>query len=254
MTVSGVIPQLRTTNLDESIDFYVSKLGFALEFRYRDFYAGIKVGAQSFHLKLVDAEDPSIPFVSEEGHLHLYFPTDDVDAEAQRLQRNGVVLREVVADTEWGTREFWVDDNQGHVLCFGQRLATREAQARSEYAMNRKASLTTISQPVPELPVGDVEQAQQYYRDVLGFDIGWLYPGKEIGSVSRGNAAIFLRRRQVPFEPAVHWVFAEDIHATYEEFRSVGARIVEPLEKKPWGLMQFTVLDLDGNRFYFHCD
>jgi len=30
--------------------------------------------------------------------------------------------------------------------------------------------------------------------------------------------------------------------------------ITEPLEKKPWGLMQFTVEDLDGNRFYFHCD
>ena len=26
------------------------------------------------------------------------------------------------------------------------------------------------------------------------------------------------------------------------------------LETKPWGLRQFTVEDLDGNRFYFHCD
>ena len=33
-----------------------------------------------------------------------------------------------------------------------------------------------------------------------------------------------------------------------------GARIVEPLEEKPWGLHQFTVEDIDGNRFYFHCD
>ena len=47
---------------------------------------------------------------------------------------------------------------------------------------------------------------------------------------------------------------AEDIDATYEEFRSLGSKIVEPLEKKPWGLRQFTVEDLDGNRFYFHCD
>lgn len=123
MTVLGVIPQLRTTSLDESIDFYVSKLGFVLEFRYRDFYAGIKVGAQSFHLKLVDSKDPSIAFVSGGGHLHLYFPTDEVDALAQRLQRNGVVLREAVTDTEWDTREFSVEDNQGHVLYFGQRLA-----------------------------------------------------------------------------------------------------------------------------------
>jgi uncharacterized glyoxalase superfamily protein PhnB len=120
--------------------------------------------------------------------------------------------------------------------------------------MNQKKPLTTIGRPVPELPVADVEKAQQHYRDVLGFEIGWLYPGNEIGSVSRGNVAIFFRKRQRPFEPAVHWVFAEDIDATYEELGSSGAKIVEPLEKKPWGLRQFTVEDLDGNRFYFHCD
>ena len=120
--------------------------------------------------------------------------------------------------------------------------------------MNRKESLTTIGQPVPELPVVDVVRAQQYYRDVLGFDIGWLSPGKEIGSVSRKHVAIFFRRRQEPFEPAVHWVFAEHIDATYDEFRSSGSKIVEPLEIKPWGLRQFTVEDLDGNRFYFHGD
>ena len=40
----------------------------------------------------------------------------------------------------------------------------------------------------------------------------------------------------------------------YEELRSLGARIVEPLEKKPWGLRQFTVEDIDGNRFYFFCN
>jgi uncharacterized glyoxalase superfamily protein PhnB len=46
----------------------------------------------------------------------------------------------------------------------------------------------------------------------------------------------------------------QNIDATYNELRSLGARIVEPLEKKPWGLRQFTVEDVDGNRFYFHCD
>lgn len=120
--------------------------------------------------------------------------------------------------------------------------------------MNQKKPLTTIGRPVPELPVADVERSQQYYRDVLGFEIGWLYEGSGIGSVSRENFVVFFRRRQEPFEPAVHWVFAEDIDATYEEFRSSGSKIVEPLEKKPWGLRQFTVEDLDGNRFYFHRD
>jgi uncharacterized glyoxalase superfamily protein PhnB len=117
-----------------------------------------------------------------------------------------------------------------------------------------KEKMNSIGQPVPELPVADVERAQQHYRDVLGFEIGWLYPGKEIGAVSRGNVAIFFRKREPPFEPAVHWVFAEDIDASYLELKSTGANIVEPLGKKPWGLRQFTVKDLDGNLFYFHHD
>lgn len=58
--------------------------------------------------------------MAEEGHFHLYFTTDDVDGEAQRLRRNGVSLREDVANTPWGTREFSVLDNQGHLGCFEQ--------------------------------------------------------------------------------------------------------------------------------------
>jgi uncharacterized glyoxalase superfamily protein PhnB len=120
--------------------------------------------------------------------------------------------------------------------------------------MDVKEKLTSIGKPVPELPVADVERAQRYYRDVLGFEIGWLYPGGEIGAVSRADVAIFFRKRTPPFEPAVHWVFAPDIDASYQELKSSGANIVEPLETKPWGLRQFTVKDLDGNLFYFHHD
>jgi len=120
--------------------------------------------------------------------------------------------------------------------------------------VTEKQSLSPMSPPVPELPVADVERAQEHYRDALGFEIGWLYPDKGIGAVSRGNVVIFFRRRTPPFEPAVHWIFADDIDASYRELMSSGANIVEPLETKPWGLRQFTVADVDGNRFYFHHD
>jgi uncharacterized glyoxalase superfamily protein PhnB len=115
-------------------------------------------------------------------------------------------------------------------------------------------ALMKFAAPTPELPVEDVERAQRHYRDVLGFEIGWLYPTGEIGAVSRDDVAIFFRRRVRPFEPAVNWIFTAEIDAAHEELRQRGATIVEPLERKPWGLRQFTVEDLDGNRFYFHCD
>jgi catechol 2,3-dioxygenase-like lactoylglutathione lyase family enzyme len=102
-----------------------------------------------------------------------------------------------------------------------------------------------LGQLVPELPVVDVERAQQHYRDALGFEIGWHDPDG-IGAVSRGNVAIFFRKTTPPFAAAVHWVFAEDIDATYNELKFTGANIVEPLEKKPWGLRQFFVEDWDS--------
>ncbi len=52
MAITSVITQLRTTDLDQSIRFYTEKVGLALEFKYEDFYAGIRAGHDVFHLKL----------------------------------------------------------------------------------------------------------------------------------------------------------------------------------------------------------
>lgn len=112
--------------------------------------------------------------------------------------------------------------------------------------------MTSFSQPVPELPVANVERARQHYRDVLGFTLGWLYPGEEIGAVLRDGVTLFFRKHTPPFEPAVQWAFVQDIDSLYAELETAGALITEPLETRSWGLRQFTVEDLDGNRFYFH--
>ena len=113
---------------------------------------------------------------------------------------------------------------------------------------------TYLAAPVPELPVVDLERAQQHYRDVLGFQVNWVYPDKTICGISRGDVSIFLRLQAPPFEPTVHWMFAPDIEATYAEVKSSGANIVGPLERKPWGLWQFTLEDLDGHCFHIHHD
>jgi catechol 2,3-dioxygenase-like lactoylglutathione lyase family enzyme len=121
MSISGVIPQLRTTNLAASISFYTVKLGLALEFQYEDFYAGIRAGSQSFHLKLVDERDPSIDFVDRGEHFHLYLETDDVAGTAAALRTHGVRFVKDVHETPWDTREFAIKDDQGHTLYFGER-------------------------------------------------------------------------------------------------------------------------------------
>jgi hypothetical protein len=50
---------------------------------------------------------------------------------------------------------------------------------------------STIGQPVPELPVSDLERARNYYCASLGFEKRWALP--EIAAVAREGAAIFFR-------------------------------------------------------------
>jgi catechol 2,3-dioxygenase-like lactoylglutathione lyase family enzyme len=119
MEVRAVIPQLRTTDLEGSIAFHVERLGFALAFRYGDFYAGIQAGRQEYHLKLADQPDPGIAEVAASGHFHLYFAVENAMACAEALRDRGVALLHDLHDTDWGTQEFVVRDDQGHTLYFG---------------------------------------------------------------------------------------------------------------------------------------
>lgn len=120
MRITSTVAQLRTTDLAASVRFYTETLGFTLAFQYQDFYAGIRAGDQLFHLKLVDAPDPSIPFVRGGEHFHLYFSSDDVDRVATELRAKGVHLVREIHNTPWGTREFAITDDQGHTLYFGE--------------------------------------------------------------------------------------------------------------------------------------
>jgi GNAT superfamily N-acetyltransferase/catechol 2,3-dioxygenase-like lactoylglutathione lyase family enzyme len=117
--ITGVIPQLRTTDLAGSIAFYTTKVGLTLAFQYSDFYAGIRAGGHVFHAKLVDERDPSIDFVDRGDHFHLYLETDDADAAAETCKGNGVHIVKDVHDTPWGTRELVIKDDQGHTVYIG---------------------------------------------------------------------------------------------------------------------------------------
>lgn len=122
MTIKHIIPQLRTTDMPSSVRFYTEDLGFTVDFNYEDFYVGIRAGEQLIHLKLVDEKDPSVAYVADGGHLHLYIQTDDVTAFAAQLKAKGVPLVQDVQETAWNTSEIVIRDDQGHTLYFGEPL------------------------------------------------------------------------------------------------------------------------------------
>jgi len=50
--IKKMSPQILVADIDRSIEFYTKKLGFDLDFKYEDFYAGIIKDGYSIHLKL----------------------------------------------------------------------------------------------------------------------------------------------------------------------------------------------------------
>lgn len=111
-----------------------------------------------------------------------------------------------------------------------------------------------ISQPTPELPVPNVQEAQAYYRDRLGFDVAWYHEEGRIGAVAHGDCAIFFRECQDTSNPSVFWVFTDDVDEAYKELLERGADVGEKPVNTAWGLRQFTLRDAYGNTLYFHHD
>lgn len=116
--MKSYVMQLRFVDLDEAVAFYTEKLGCELAFRYEDFYAGVLVGEQMLHLKLVDQPDSNLDAIRDGDHLHLTLSVEDLPAKREALLKNGVEVSPI-RDQPWGL-ECTVCDPQGHTLFVSQ--------------------------------------------------------------------------------------------------------------------------------------
>ena len=110
---------------------------------------------------------------------------------------------------------------------------------------------------VPEIPVSDIKNAAAYYESNLGFSIDWGGEDGGIAGISRGHCRMFLtngafREQYGNAGPVMVWLnldSKEDVNELYKLWSASRTKIVSPPESKPWGLHEFTVADLDDNRF-----
>jgi predicted lactoylglutathione lyase len=115
---------------------------------------------------------------------------------------------------------------------------------------------TRFPQAVPEIPVSHVDTAAAYYVDVLGFSFDWGSDEGGIGGISQGDCRMFLtnvafRAVHGPKAPVIVWLNVDskqEVDELFERWNDAGAKIVEPVEDKPWNLREFRVADLDGNQ------
>src|SRR5271166_3596403 len=83
-----------------------------------------------------------------------------------------------------------------------------------------------FARAVPQLPVANVQETQQFYRDILGFTIDWSWGENNYGAVSRGRTEFYLIAGKPPFEPITCVINVTAVDPLYEEWRSKGAKML----------------------------
>jgi catechol 2,3-dioxygenase-like lactoylglutathione lyase family enzyme len=116
--VTSLAPQFLVNDLARSMTFY-RKIGFDFGEVWDDFYAIGHLDGLELHLKEAPKNDAERRHRRDNEHLDASAGVDGIGAFYEQCVSNGVTILRPVASTEWGTQDFYVEDPDGYILCFG---------------------------------------------------------------------------------------------------------------------------------------
>lgn len=104
----------------------------------------------------------------------------------------------------------------------------------------------------PHLPVINLRQTLDYYRDALGFYDEWT-EGKIDGGIRRDEMRMLFGEgpdhvRQINTDTSrlnLMW-FVDNIEEVYQEYQERGIEIANPLTTYSYGLREFAFIDING--------
>ena len=119
MKLLDVTPILYTTQIKETIDFYVNNLGFVCK-SFDEGWGWASLQRDDVCIMLTLPNEHT-PFDKPTFTGSIYLSTDNVD-ELWNTLKDTVRICYPVEDFEYGMREFAIYDNNGYLLQFGQEL------------------------------------------------------------------------------------------------------------------------------------
>ena len=120
--LTSFAPQFLVDDLERSIAFY-KKLGFTFKDPWEGFYAiGHRDGLE-VHLKEAPRNHDERRYRRDNEHLDAAGGVDGIEAFFDQCVADGVTILKPLAPTEWGTKDFYVEDPDGYIICFGGRPA-----------------------------------------------------------------------------------------------------------------------------------
>ena len=120
--VTSFAPQFLVDHLEDSIAYY-RKIGFTFGEVWDGFYVIGQLDGLELHLKEARKNHAERQHRHENQHLDASAGVDGIEAFYEQCVANGATITRALAPTEWGTKDFYVEDPDGYVICFGGRPA-----------------------------------------------------------------------------------------------------------------------------------
>lgn len=110
-------PLLLVSNLTASLEFYTKKLGFEINFRYDDFYAGIMKDGNGIHLKTGKPNMAERADRRKNEDPDIIFSVERIEEQYQKIGTDSVSITQALREMPYG-KEFYLTDADGYILAF----------------------------------------------------------------------------------------------------------------------------------------
>jgi uncharacterized glyoxalase superfamily protein PhnB len=124
MPVIGIAPQFLVGDLERAIAYYRDRLGFEVDFIYESFYASVSRDGCAIHLKHGHPATADRTKGEEDEHLDAYVSlSSGIRDLFSEVQRGGATVIKPLEERPWSCLDFYVEDADGYILCFSERLS-----------------------------------------------------------------------------------------------------------------------------------
>ena len=118
--LTSFAPQFLVADLDRSMAYY-RKIGFEFGEPWEGFYAIGRLDGLELHLKEAPGSPVDRQWRRENERLDAAAGVAGIEAFYELCVASGVTILKPLAATEWGTKDFYIEDPDGYVISFGGR-------------------------------------------------------------------------------------------------------------------------------------
>ena len=227
-----ILPHVEYQDLAAAVAWLTKTFGFIEHYRYGDPISGAQLHMGNAWIMVNQADpDTSSPAKLGYGTQSLTVFVDDVDAHFHNSQAAGAKIVEDLHVTEYGERQYGVEDLDGHHWLFSRHARDISPDQWGATIAQPAFRLKLLRRPricYLEIPAVDPRQSATFYENVFGWNIRHRDTPRPSFDDATGNVGgAWVTGREIGREPTLlPYIWVDNIDATLAQVAAHGGLIV----------------------------